>query len=366
VVAGCIALAIASWWTSRENLRAGSKVVGGPPVRVTHVPTSYQAVFRVENRAGKALVVNTEKVWMRRPFQSRIEDWRGPPPGTTRLTLRQSAFGVLASTSEASSPLNIAAPPSVASGDVRIDAVLDEIIRGHYGLRREQREVYGRRCQVYRLGGPVLAGDVTRYEPGKGDFTDVCIDANGIVLEEYWVQDGRLLRRRVATELKIDPPIDDKVFAIDVPINPDIHRGLVRRMTGNPKPSRVGFWTLPHLPHGFETIGRFVVVLSDQALPQVSALEPALTGTSTSDVFVRGPDLLVVDQDPSLAQLVGHEGRPSRKVNLGRIKDGELIVDGRMSEVHGRTPDGSFVRLVGTLAPDDLVRLARGLRPLQG
>src|SRR6185295_14718544 len=98
---------------------------------------------------------------------------------------------------------------------------------------------------------------------------------------------------------------------------------------------------------------------SNQALPQQSQVpsnEPA--GASTTDVYENGADMIAVDQDPGLAALAGMENRPQRSVKAGRLKDAKLIIDGRMSEVRGETPDGQFVRIFGTVDPQLLVRLA--------
>src|SRR5688572_11301482 len=77
-----LAIAFWSWWGSRENLRAHSKVVsqGGEALEITEIPRSYRAVYHIETRAGGNLVETTEKVWVRRPFKSRIETFKGRPP----------------------------------------------------------------------------------------------------------------------------------------------------------------------------------------------------------------------------------------------------------------------------------------------
>jgi hypothetical protein len=355
-------IAATSWWTSRDNLRAGSRETsgGGSRLEVDRVPVTYTAVFRVENRAGAEVTVTTEKVWVRRPFASRIETWRG----NERLSLRQSAFGILANQSRGTgAPLNITVPPSLASGDLRVDAVLDEAVRDKSILLRERREVYGRTCQVYRAGGPVFAGDVTPYKPGRGTYTDFCVDRNGLVVEEYWVNEDKLVRRRVATHVAIDPPLDEKLFEIDVPESKEVSRGVVQLIDEDEMPkSEVPIWKLPRTPKGFDHLGRYLVVLSDQALPPNSGI-PAGGALSTADVYQRGRDIVVVDQDPSLAQRASLEKRLFRDVKLSNLRNEVLIVDARMSEIRGRTGDGSFVRLFGTLPPKDLIRLARGLRP---
>lgn len=361
IAAGFGALALVAWWTGRENLREGSVVAtGGPPLEITKIPTTYSAVYRVEDRAGEDRVVTTEKVWVRRPFESRIEIWRGAPPGSRRVTVRQSAFGVLTSRSERAQPLNVAAPPSLATGDLRIDAPLAAALADTSILRRERREVYGRACQVYRTGGPVFAGDLTPYRAGIGELADVCIDGNGLVLEEVWMSDGRMLRRRVAVEVEADPPIDPDLLAIDVPEQPGVDRGAVERLAPAARPD---LWVLDSTPQGFEQLGRYGVAISPMALPQLGGSAPDAAPVSTSDVYVRGPDLLVIDQDPSLALLTEAEGgRRQRSVELESLSDAVLIFDARMSEVRGTDGDGSVVRVFGTLPPSELLEIALGLK----
>jgi hypothetical protein len=218
---------------------------------------------------------------------------------------------------------------------------------------------------VYRAGGPVLAGDIEAYEPGNATYTDVCVDRNGIVLEEYWVDKGELLRRRVATELEIDQPLDRDIFAVDIPEDEDVDRGAVGRIDVEPSEDGPPIWSFDEEPKGFDRLGHFAVVRSKQTIPQTGG-GPAPSVASTSEVFVRGPDVLIIDQDPSLGSLIQAESRPSRDVDVGGpFVNATLILDSRMSEVRGRTVDGSVVRVFGTMATEELVKLARGLEPLE-
>jgi hypothetical protein len=216
---------------NRENPRAGSKEENGPVVKVTDVPTTYTATYRIENRAGDNLVVTTEKYWVRRPFESRVEAWRGEPPGTARLSVRYSTFAAFATEGGASQPLHIAVPPGLASGDLRIDAALPDALRDRIVARRERRSVFGRSCQVYRAGGPVSAGDLTPYKAGVGEYADICVDTHGLVLVEAWTSKSKLIRRRVATKLAVDVPIDDKEFRIPIPSSAASLQGRVQRIT---------------------------------------------------------------------------------------------------------------------------------------
>jgi hypothetical protein len=358
------AIAFLDFWSSRDDLREGSRLVSetGQRMEIGDIPKRYRAIFRYENRA-RELKITHEKVWVNRPFESRIESYAEKIEGDP-TTVRQSNFGVLASVSEGSGePLNIAVPPSLASGDIRPDAVLDEAVKGKVLLVREQREVFGRRCQVYRAGGSMLAGDIPRYEPGKGEYADVCIDRNGIVIEEYWVENDKLLRRRVATDLDVDVSIPSSLFRIDVPATPGLKRGAVERIPSNASVDGTPLWTLRRPPEGFDRLGRYAVVMSPDAVPSLGGERPPVGPSSTTDVYVRGPDLVVIDQDPSLATLVSFENRPTVDVKLERLVDAELVLDARQSEVRGRTGDGSYVRVIGTVATEELLDLADRLRP---
>jgi hypothetical protein len=363
VAAGFGVLAAVTWWTSRDNPREGSKIVsqGGPPLGITTVPDSYRIVFRVDDRAGKQIVTTTERAWFRRPFQSRIETYSGRPPGEVRRSVRQSAFGVLASVSPNAAPLNIVAPPSLASGDLRVDRVLRSAVADGTILVRERREVFGRQCQIYRAGGPVFAGDIERYVGGRGNFADFCVDRNGLVIEEAWTFNGKLIRRRAAIEVRINPPIDRKVFEIEPAPSDEISRGAIHRLDDDQEIP--GLYVLPEPPDGFRLLGRYGIVIPSAALPDPGGgTVPGAGPSSTSDVYVRGPDLVVVDQDPSLVRIVQQESRDERSIKLPNLRNAKLIVDARMSEIRGRAGD-SVVRIFGTISPSELIKLARELRP---
>lgn len=352
--------ALVSWISSIEDLRAGSRSLGTPEERleVESVPTRYTAVFRVEDRAGAEPNITTEKVWMERPFSSRTETWTGPPPGDERLSVLQSSFGILSNRGKSADPLNLAVPPSLGSGDLRMDAVLDRAVADDMLVPMELREVYGRECQVYRAGGPVFAGDIVAFDEDSATFADVCIDANGLVIEEVWTQEERIIRRRIAEEISIDPPLDDALFESDVPVQEGGFRGTVERVR---EAETTGLWRLPEPPEGFRDLGLFAVTLPEAVIPQVSPLVETVAPSSVTQVYVDGPDLLVVDQDPSLAQFTRNEGRATQPVEIDGLADAVLILDARLNEVRGIDAEGSVVRIFGTIAPDELVALARKL-----
>jgi hypothetical protein len=119
-------------------------------------------------------------------------------------------------------------------------------------------------------------------------------------------------------------------------------------------------WTPSRVPTGFRLLGHYRVALPQIAIPR-SGGSPTTAPVSLTDVYVNGPDLLAVDQGASLAGLIASDNRPARSIDLGSLKNGQLVIDARMSEARGAAPDGSAVRVLGTLAPSELVQLARGM-----
>jgi hypothetical protein len=361
LVVALIALAfVVSRVNAQREPRPGSEVVAKEGRwHLSGIPTTYRATFRVETRAQGNSVVNTERVWFRRPFQSRIETWGGEPPGKSRLNFRQSVFGVLTSVSPNADPLNVAVSPSVASGDLRIEIALRDAIRRRVVVARERRRVYGRECQVYRAGGPVAAGDIVSYSKDKDDeYADFCVERHGIVVEEWWVSGGKLLRRRAATDLRVGGRIDSSLFKIDVPEGDPLQRGSVVRVTTAPEEAKL--WTLPQAPSGYRSLGRFIVSRPSSAQSPLGAQDLPLV--STSDVFVRGPDLIVVDQNAGLARAAEAENRTTYPVTVKGFKSATLVLDGRANEVRIATPDNSYVRIIGTVPPETLIRIAGQLK----
>jgi hypothetical protein len=216
--------------------------------------------------------------------------------------------------------------------------------------------VNGRSCQVYRAGGPVSAGDITPYKAGAGEYADVCVDRHGLVLEEAWTSKAKLIRRRVAVRLAVNVSFDDEEFRIPIPSSAASLQGRVQRVQ-----TTAPIWGPTRIPSGYRSLGRYAVAVPSIAIPQSPGGAPGPSISSISEVFVNGPDLLVVDQDPSLARYIESDDRPARPVRDSPLRNAELVIDARMSEVRGGTAEGSAVRVLGSLRPSLLVELARSM-----
>lgn len=355
------------------DVRGGSTVVAdtGRPVAVESTPRTYRIVYRVENRGGGDLVVETEEVTVRRPFDGRVVDRSGEPPGDDEQSVTVTRFGFFGTDSPRAQPTVLHVPPNPPAGDADpVDALNAAVDLDLAELRERRRiEAVERECHVYRIGGPVAGGPLTPVGGVEGEHTDVCVDASGLVLEEVnVVDDGRVLRRRVAVEVDESPRLDGDVFrGPDAEVPPaDQGGGSTLEVEATSRPPADPFFELPDAPAGFEHRGRYAVIP-----PQAEAFgDPRQQGqrvAGVSDVYVRGPELLVIDQGGTLGRVDAFEEHPfGREVDGGSLGSDELLLGPRTSEVRVAREGGRYVRVYGTVAPELLLDVIRSLEPRDG
>ncbi len=343
------------------DLRKGSEELGAGMVRVTErTPDSYRIVYRLESRAGDELVVSTERVWVRRPFESRIEAWTGRPPGTKRTSTTVNAFARIKF-----NQATFAVAPAPAPQDRRVEDVLSEAERAGYVDVRERRRVAGRTCSVHRIAGEGGSGSLERLESEPKTYTDICLDEAGLALEEASVVDGKLLTRRLAVEVDETPKLTDRLFRAGDP-EMKVRQGGGSVLEVDPESRPPGtFWELRDEPRGFERKGRYAVI-PPQAGFDDPTQQPGII-TFIADVWVRGIDVVVIEQGGTLG---GRDpfakDRNAREVRVGDLGRGEVLYGLRTSEVRVLRKGGKFVRVVGTLEPSRLLTLARSLEERPG
>ncbi len=193
-----------------------------PPPRPPTGPSTGPSPTRERSRT-----ISTEVVAVQRPFDGRVAILDGEPPGGASRFEGRSTFGVYANYSEAGAVQAAADAPTVALGDLRLGASLDELVRqGLFVLGDRRRAKLGtetRECQTYRTGSPLQSLKITA--PTGTDYVDVCLDSTGLILEELAVADGKPTQRLIATSLEVDAhprsrPVQD------------------RRREGRPRPGR--------------------------------------------------------------------------------------------------------------------------------
>lgn len=341
-----------------RDLPTGDADVPDDPLGVVRMLAGYRIVYRVDDLAGDD-VVSTERVWARRPFDSRVELATGPPPGGEVTATDIRTFGLFES-----GPLLVAARPEPAGPDLRLSAMLDAAVVAGRLERRERRTVADRPCDVYRAGGPITLGTLAAEIDPAAVVVDACFDGAGLLLAEETYDAGTLTRRREAVEVDEDPPMDDALFTPEgEPLPAGAGGGGVVRVTDDSRLPEVEYWQLDAPPPGFTFRGRYAVA---PAQPETFS-DPGQEGNrqgSLADVYVAGVDVVVVDQGGTLR---GNDPLPDEPgavpVDLGALGQGEVVLGLRVTDVRVTLEGGTYVRVYGTLAPDRLVEIARDLRP---
>jgi hypothetical protein len=347
------------------DLRAGSELGDADPAGFLDpepVPDSYRIDYRVEGHGGDEPVVTSDRLWVRRPWDSRLEVYAGDRPEGRPDAVQVASFGGFRAQGADEAEVVVASPPGPAASDVRIAGALERALEDGRVELRERRRVLGRTCQVVRSATALATGDL-RLPTGPDDHADTCVDARGLVLEEVLVSEGDVLLRRIATEVEIEPDLDDVSFEVGEPtLEVDEGGGFVAETEPG---SRVpGRFFEPQDPDGFGRHGRFAVVPPQaENFTEVDRLPQRLT--YVSDVWVDGPDVVVLDQGGTVGNVdafpalqgVDVDVAPGRGVLTYGAGGPAVIVD---------LGEGRFLRARGTVAPDLLIELLDGLEEVEG
>ncbi len=356
-----MAIAIVVVWVLQPgpNLREGSLELGAGNVGVAaRTPTAYRIVYRTEARAGGELVVGTERVWVRRPFEARVETLTGAPPGRKRTNVTVNVFGRI---KVGNGAFNI--PPAPAPQDRRLDHSLEEIRRAGFVHARERRRVAGRVCRIFRIGGEGGSGSLVRVE--GDDYTDLCFDEAGLLLEEVAIVDGKILNRRLAVTVDETPSLGKDLFRTgEVRLEVRQGGGSVRALQPDSRPPGT-FWEPSKDPRGFAPKGRYAVIPPQTGFEDPTQRQGIIA--FTTDVWVDGVDVVVVEQGATLGGRApfGADAN-AKRVRVGALGRGELLYGLRSSEVRVRMKGGKFVRVVGTIEPSRLLAIARSLEEVPG
>lgn len=375
-----MAAGVGAWATGALNrddtpppitARMGSEEVAGPEapaLRTGEEPAAYRIVYRLEQGGDDVPSVLTDVLSVQRPFRSRLETKRGAPPGGSVLSEQVSRLGHLETRGRERATATFASPAGIAASDIRVAAILPDLVERGLAERREQREVAGRRCQVYRTLGPLSAKSVA--PPTEEEFADNCIDGQGLVLEELFVLDGTPISRRVAVEVDLSPTFADGAFRTEkVTIPVDKGGGSFKEVEPDSRPEGdEPFWELPSPPAGFTHLGRFSVV-PPQAENFSDPLRTKFILATVSDVYDDGEGgAIVIDQGATLqgGAAFGPSPEGTPVVDGGAVGQAEVHLSAEGAELRVHTGSGQFVRVLGTVPVDDLLRVLRSLVPQTG
>lgn len=367
-VAAVVAVGGAVAWSRAHggdaDPRAGSHLLEEQPALfdVAEPPDAYRIDYRVESSGSGEVVVTSDRLLVRRPFEARLETYSAPEPEGSPSSVQVESFGSLRADGEDSAPVVVAVPPGSPGSDPRVAVALpDALDEGRFALG-ERREVLGRTCQVVRTATILAVGDLA--PPAAADHADTCIDADGLVLEEVLVADGAVLLRRVAIDLELDPDLDDGIFdAGEQTIPVDSGGGFVAET--EPDSRQPGRFFRSRPPAGFERLGRYVVIPPQQE----NFTDPLRRGnrlTYLSDVFVDGASVVVLDQGGTFGGVDPFPDRQGVEVDVAGLGTGLLSFGRGGPTVLVPQDGGKFLRARGTVVPAVLIELLEGLEEVEG
>lgn len=300
--------------------------------------------------------MGTTVLAVRRPFEGREETRSGPPPGRTTVSATVESLGRFTQGS-----LVLAVPAAPAALDERPQATLVDLVTAGRMQRRERRVVAGRPCQVYRSATDPTTAAPTAWHAGVTTWTDLCLDAKGLVLEKVGVVKGSVAQRRVAVRVEEPAKLADGLFrSSGRPVAVQKGGGAFATLQSDSRlPER--FFDLPAAPAGFVHLGRYLSRPPQPELVGNINRERDLIG-GVNDVYVKGPEVIVVDQGSTLGGDHPFGADPTATaVDLGALGRGELILSLSASVVRVDLGRGAYVRVAGTVAPSTLVAAARSL-----
>jgi hypothetical protein len=245
--------------------------------------------------------------------------------------------------------------PGAPPGDLHVAAQLEALARMGFAEERGAGRVAGRGCRVWRLGQP--ATDPFR-RPTAAEYTDVCFDADGLVLEERWHLDGRRLRSLRALTVSRTAPAGEDLSVGDRPVVPQPLVEVTELPVGQAPRTGSRYWTAPDPPWGFQLRQRLRVA------PRPGAPVSPGAGAMHVDVFALGADFVLVEHRERSAARPA-EGAAAEPVDAGRLGGGWLWLTPQGPEVRVGAGSGAVV-VRGSIDPDRLVVFARRLRAVGG
>lgn len=364
-LASAIAIGVATLVTISRQGDAVNKPFFLP---LQDVASGYHIVY-VEGAPGVAQ--STEELWVRRPFESVDQTLSGPPPGDTLYVSTVSRLGhqvLRAGPTAQATLLNV--PVTAAPADVRLDAVYAAARDAHLLQFRRDDVVAGRRCRVLRSAQSLRNPPLLPLARASRSYVDTCVDRAGLILREQIVRDGALTLSRTAVTVEVGAAAAARgaYSSTGAPTPFDQGGGSITPLTPDSlPPGRT--WVLPAPPPGFTLLGRYVVVP-----PQPQAFAPGAGGSvaapgraaslviTLEDVYVRGPDVLVVEQGETANNAPFAPPAGGRPVDLGVLGPGQLVLAATASSVVGEpVGESKFVRVTGTVNPHLLIETARAL-----
>jgi hypothetical protein len=345
-------------------------LVGGADgaLAITDEPTAYTVTYRVDAYSDDGTgTVTTQDFAIRRPFDSRIVSKADAPPGGDEQWSVTSSIGRYQQSAQAEAATAEVSAPMSALGDYRLDASLSDLVADGTFVLGERRTWLGRECQVYRTGSTLESYAVAA--PTETDYSDVCIDAAGLMLEELSVASGNVTQHQIATAVDLAADVADDDFTISAMPTDLAGGGSELEDIDITTAPIAGFWSFAEAPAGYELQHRYVM---RQTITDPSSDTSGTTGDTTApastvaesyiDVYVDGINVVTVRQGPSSVD-PGFDtsvAKDAATANLGTVQTSSGVT-GNVVSATPTTPADWFIQVTGTIPRAELLVVVEGL-----
>jgi hypothetical protein len=187
------------------------------------------------------------------------------------------------------------------------------------------------------------------------DHDDLCLDRDGLLLREEWSQNGRILLRKTATKVEVDPPdIDADLSTAGAKPKPNGPAPAVGPVNGNES-----FLPTPPTPDGYAANPVVGFVLPDStAISQAGANAPPLY-LETVWSFTRGPDLISVEAGVIRPGNLPWDAKdPHGNISTKALGKGQSVARSDGADLRFTAGEGQFIRIRGTTSVATLLKYA--------
>ncbi len=335
---------------------------------ISTAPAAYHVVYKVDSSGSgdDQPETTTQEYIVRRPFEGHLAAKSGAPPGTDEQWSLVWNLGKYSQTTSGGTPEVGQVAPQAALGDIRLDATLQDLIADGKFVAKERRIVLGRECQVYRTGEALET--LSMSAPTDTDYAEACIDSDGLLLEEVVVSSGKLAERLIATSVDDQTvPTDDTFVITGDPTPLDQGGSQLSPIDATTKPVDA-YWGFATPPAGYTLQGRYLLQTpadqstSDTSTSTTSTTAPAAPIPSYVDVYVNGPNTIIVRQGPTAGEPQS-DASQGTSVDLGALGSAPLsaTLTGSRVTAHPADPASWYVELQGTVSRDTLKQAASQL-----
>ncbi|MCU1391770.1 MAG: hypothetical protein JWM34_198 [Ilumatobacteraceae bacterium] len=317
-------------------------------------PAAFTATYRLDAYDNGSTTTSTQTYKVLRPYDAQVISTSGTSPDGDEQWSVTTSLGLYEQSTAADGPSTQAAAPATGLGDYRLDASIDDLVDDGTYVVLDRRSLLGRDCQVYRTGSPVES--YTETKPTDTDHVDLCVDHDGIVLEQLTVKSGEVTEHLVATDVDDDPTLTDADFAMSTPPVALSDGGSELDEIATDTAPTSGYWSFSAAPDGYDLQHRYVLhqTIADPDSETASTDAPKVVVDSYVDVYVDGAKTIIVHQGPTTVEpSPDTAGVDVNVTGLGSVHVASGV-RGTTATAHPSSPAGWFVDVTGTVPRADL------------